>query len=239
MRVKSLELINVKSFEDSKLEFSESINILVGANNAGKSTVIKGLLNLQYRCFTSNDIRAKETYAKTFIEVTNVTEVDNLLFYNPSHHGEFEKGKSFLIVWAQFPLNEKEELLYVNGKHLPKRNKFDKISIKNPQNLDESLKQFTRFPDIETRNNFIYPFLAKRKTDYYEQRVSQEQTYKVMEGLRNLAAKIQKVSNSSHPKSKEFIDQCDEILGFKIGVIPTGQNQGKALNQEYMLQTIY
>jgi hypothetical protein len=127
-----------------------------------------------------------------------------------------------LVAWNQYNLNEKEEILYVTPKDKPTHNKHGKIVFKNQS--DKVLKQFPRFPDVENKNNFIYPFLAKRKTDYYDARVNQEQTYKVLEGLRNLAAKIQKVGNSSHPKFEEFLYQCDNILGFRIGVIPTGQN---------------
>lgn len=52
MLIKSLRLINFKKFEDQVFEFNEDVNIFVGDNNAGKSTVLEALeivLNFQHR----------------------------------------------------------------------------------------------------------------------------------------------------------------------------------------------
>ncbi len=45
-------MINFKKFEDQIFEFNDDVNIFVGDNNAGKSTVLEALeivLNFQYR----------------------------------------------------------------------------------------------------------------------------------------------------------------------------------------------
>jgi recombinational DNA repair ATPase RecF len=48
MWVKSLQLERVKRFLDSRLiEFSKEINLLGGANNSGKSTVLRSIALLQ------------------------------------------------------------------------------------------------------------------------------------------------------------------------------------------------
>lgn len=52
MLIESLRLINFKKFEVQVFEFNEDVNIFVGDNNAGKSTVLEALeivLNFQYR----------------------------------------------------------------------------------------------------------------------------------------------------------------------------------------------
>lgn len=52
MLIESLRLINFKKFEDQIFEFNEDVNIFVGDNNAGKSTVLEALeivLNFQHR----------------------------------------------------------------------------------------------------------------------------------------------------------------------------------------------
>lgn len=52
MLVNSLRLINFKKFKDQTFEFNEDVNIFVGDNNAGKSTVLEALeivLNFQHR----------------------------------------------------------------------------------------------------------------------------------------------------------------------------------------------
>jgi predicted ATP-binding protein involved in virulence len=47
MWFKSLRLTNIRSFADATLNFSKGINVLVGPNNAGKSTILLPLLSLQ------------------------------------------------------------------------------------------------------------------------------------------------------------------------------------------------
>ncbi len=52
MYVKSIKLINFKKFRDELLEFNDDINIFVGDNNAGKSTILEALeivLNYNHR----------------------------------------------------------------------------------------------------------------------------------------------------------------------------------------------
>ncbi|RQO47901.1 ATP-dependent endonuclease [Pseudomonas sp. KBW05] len=52
MLIESLRLINFKKFKDQTFDFNEDVNIFVGDNNAGKSTILEALeivLNFQYR----------------------------------------------------------------------------------------------------------------------------------------------------------------------------------------------
>ncbi|NQY11418.1 MAG: AAA family ATPase [Flavobacteriales bacterium] len=50
MKIKSIRIENLKGFENSgKIEFSPTINVLVGANNSGKSTIIKSCYAIQPR----------------------------------------------------------------------------------------------------------------------------------------------------------------------------------------------
>jgi hypothetical protein len=52
VHVKSIKLINFKKFRDDLLEFNDDVNIFVGDNNAGKSTILEALeivLNYNHR----------------------------------------------------------------------------------------------------------------------------------------------------------------------------------------------
>ena len=52
VHVKSIKLINFKKFRDEHLEFNDDVNIFVGDNNAGKSTILEALeivLNYSHR----------------------------------------------------------------------------------------------------------------------------------------------------------------------------------------------
>ncbi|GHN02564.1 hypothetical protein WSM22_40530 [Cytophagales bacterium WSM2-2] len=225
MYVKSIELFNIKSYPSLKLDLSENINILVGANNSGKSSIIRSVLNLQYPAFTSADIRSQENDAKIFTTVTDVDSADNRAFYNPRFHSQFENAKGYHILWhlGIVQKSPKEDYLYVNSAHKVKELPHKRVKITDKKGKEVDLKDFRRFPDQEDEAGFIYPFLSKRKSEYFDQNISKEQTYKIQEGLRNLPAKIQKISNPSHPKFDEFLRLCEDILGFRIGVLPAGQ----------------
>jgi predicted ATPase len=225
MRIKTVELINLRSYDQVKIELSSRINLLVGANNSGKSTIIHSLLNLQYHQFFKGDIRALETGAKIYTEIVDISKKDNLTFYNSQSHNEYEESDKFTIAWGIADNNQSEENLYYNSYLNVKRVKFHRVQLQSNKGLEElKLKRFPRFSDFEDKNNFIYPFLAKRKTDYYTSNSNKEDTFRVTDTLRNLAAKIQKIGNSSHPQNQRFLDLCVDILGFKIGVIPTEQS---------------
>ncbi len=227
MRIKSVEIINLKSYKNVTLEFSENINLLIGANNSGKSTIIRSVLNLQYHSFFPNDIRSQHSTAKIKTEISDISQSDNLAFLNHQLPNEFESANGFKILWSLHTLDNnqsKEDYLYFNSKHREEKLPHNRVKVTDLKNSEVTLKQFLRFPDREDKIGFIYPFLAKRKNEYLDQNSNREQTYKIQEGLRNLPAKVQKISNHSHPKSKEFVECCDNILGFRIGVIGVDQS---------------
>lgn len=229
MKVKSLELIRLRSYNRLKIELSPSINLFVGANNSGKSTIIQALRNLQYHSFSRTDIRGIEWGAQTLIELIDISPSDVTLFYNSQFRDQWESSNKFNVVWGLTRSPQAmEQNLYYDGNIKTTRLIDDEIK-KVTDNGNEPMpwKQFPRFPDNEERNNFIYPFLAKRKNNNYYSNSSLEETFRVAEDLSNLAGKIQKISNPTHKHNQRFSELCQDILGFKIGLIPTtNQNNG-------------
>ena len=63
MKIVSLDLENVRVFEGNinKLEFSKSINILIGQNNTGKTTILNSILHPQKPVLSRNDITKGKT----------------------------------------------------------------------------------------------------------------------------------------------------------------------------------
>jgi len=228
MRIKSVELINLRSYENTTLEFSEGINILIGANNSGKSTVIHALMNLQYHTFRKEDIRALTSYSKIYTKVEGISEKDCDSFYHNEDHQAFKYGEKFTVVWGLSENgSQPEDSLYFDSDLLVQRVEHNKLKLKADDGLkDINWMHFPRFSDKENANNFIYPFLAKRKTNSFNSTVTKEDTFRVDDSLRNLAAKIQKINNPTHPQHSRFTDLCMEVLGFKIGVIPIESNNG-------------
>ncbi len=224
MIVKSIELINVKSYKNCKIDLAPSMNLLVGANNSGKSTIIKALLNLQYHSFEINDIRADSSYGKIFTTLIDVTEEENIQMTKDQDEIDVKLHQANLF-WRISKRQEAEEYLFANGDLAFKMLPHHRVEIVKRGKADPRLKLFNRFSDSEAEGNFIYPFLSKRKTEHIDYSMNFVQSYKVTDNFRNLASKIQKIGNASHVKNAEFIKCCDEILGFRIGTIPL-KNQG-------------
>src|SRR5437899_2879283 len=76
MWVSSLEINNIKSFAASgTIRLDKRMNILLGANNAGKSTIIRVLYQVQNQTnLTTSDIRIGATDASAYL---SLEEVDN------------------------------------------------------------------------------------------------------------------------------------------------------------------
>jgi len=221
MKIKSLELIHLKSYDHSTIELSRNINLLVGANNSGKSTLIKALLNLQYPIFSRSDIRSTFGDAKTIIEIIEVADDDHKMFYNAKEPKQHRISNKYTVLWGIGipPANvEQQQHLYFDTNLSHKRLANHTFQHLHPVSEVNFLKEFPRFSNNE-RNNYIYPFLSKRKTDHYDLNIKQQETFEVTDSLRTLAAKLQKISNPSHTKYGEFIRLCNDILGFTIGVI--------------------
>jgi AAA15 family ATPase/GTPase len=225
MKVKLLEIEDLKSFNYAKLEFSPSINLLIGENNSGKTTIIQALMNLQYESLGKKDIRINETQLKTVIRLTDIGDEYRFAlkdFISSSNTKEID------ICWI-LKLNKDGKVLpefffvdsrydYWNLNESKSKNKFDKTV--------KMAKGYFKFPDIETKSNFIFPFLAKRKTEYYDPIIKHDEFFKIQEGMRNIATRIQRLENPSHPKHDQFNTLCNDILGFRVGIIPVDQQIG-------------
>jgi len=122
MWVSSLELNNMRSFAASgKFNLSKNINILLGANNAGKSTIIRTLYLLQQNRFSVEDIRIGETTSSGYMTLEDV---------DAPHLGQFIQGGNRL------PLQ-----LFANrtGNNAPslridERNNYSQVSSVEPHN---------------------------------------------------------------------------------------------------------
>src|SRR5687767_10174727 len=91
MYVGRLEIENIRSFEHVDIQFSKSINIIAGGNNAGKSTILKSIYLLQdVHVFKEEDLRIGSDLNSVRISVSDITNIDALLFQ------DYDKGANFL-----------------------------------------------------------------------------------------------------------------------------------------------
>lgn len=232
MHVHSLSLMNIRSYQKVKLSLSKSINLLVGNNNSGKSTIIKSLFKLQnIHSLGIDDIRKSSSYGRIFIDIEDVSVKEREIFEliqkeKPIVFPDTDKVKVLFGIYTSLVETKKgQEALFIDLNNHFELDETGKMKVYDKDNAEIQFMEFGSLPNLETHNNFIYPFFAKRKTGYYNNQLGAKEAFYVGEDLRNITSKVQKISNPSHPKNKQFIKCINEILGFEIGVIPHGDNQ--------------
>lgn len=231
MYIKSLYLKNIRSYTEQELEFSPGVNLLVGANNSGKSTIIKAIYKAQKgHSLAKQDIRKTQQQATIAIRFEHV---------DPNHLPHFRslEGKNKTVPLLPLEAGRATVLFHLisEGQVNEQGYVYDPDDERRePRNLkvgpNEKGKQvnvfgFTKLPSNESEQNFMYPFFAKRKHYHSYHQSDEEAMYEVHEDLSNLAAKIQNISNASHPQSAEFNRLCKDILKFTVGLIPGDQHQ--------------
>lgn len=104
MYLKSLELLQFKNHQKTKLEFSPQLNCLVGLNGSGKTNVLDGIhyLSLTKSAFQSSD-SLNILHGADFFAIK----------------GNFELGEKALEIRCTFEAGKKK-LIYHNGKALDK-----------------------------------------------------------------------------------------------------------------------
>lgn len=120
MKITSILLQNVRGFQNIPLtNFSESINIFIGANNTGKSTMLNTIFNLQRQVLNKEDITIGQNYGR--IELYFSGTHSSLLNYHPSHNRIIFKLESNVIYFG----------IRMGNEH----NQFTRIPEKEPSNL--------------------------------------------------------------------------------------------------------
>jgi len=202
MYVKSLELTDLRSYASASLEFTRGINLIVGHNNSGKSSIIKALYMLQNsNSLVKSDIRIKRTFTEIKVELDNISLKAGDQYFT---------GANNLLDGV-----ERCQVKYKLSKEQLTK-KFSQI-LHNQQHVE---RDFPDLPSTESKNNFIYPFLSKRKITNYSTSLTAGIAHAVMDTFQNLAIKVQKVS--SQPKTKDIYEGlCRDILGFLVTNITT------------------
>ena len=68
MKITSLKIKNIRCFlQTQELQFSDQVNVIVGQNNSGKSTILHCLLSLQKNKLSAIDITCEEKTGEYWI----------------------------------------------------------------------------------------------------------------------------------------------------------------------------
>lgn len=215
MRVKSLSLEDFRSFQSlGQLEFG-AVNVFVGPNNAGKSTVLRELASLQQGDFgpTSQDVRLG---TKGFVVRVELSEMQTATAW-----GSQSDLPSTGTVEVTYQPKPDGEWAIRRVLHTPS---------------GRSNKEIDPLPD-RAPLHFIVPFLSHRKRTQYTENVGTEQASLVRSDFANLAAKLSQLGNPTFPGYLQYTDACREILGFVVTAVSaqSGQRPGLYVSKHQIL----
>jgi AAA15 family ATPase/GTPase len=218
--VSSIHLRNIKSFADSgTIALSKGINVLLGANNVGKSILIKALLMLQVssQSIIPTDLRIGQIEGEIVIDLEDISDGYAFTNIKKDSIGDGSSGKiDIKIGYTESDINNPQ----IQGT----------VEMGGTQKL--SFSGGGGIISYVEPNNFIYPFLSKRKAVGYAEQVNKANANMVAANLTNIVSKIDRIANPQHPGFEAYKNACEGILGFFVSTFPsaTGKQAGIVVN---------
>lgn len=198
MRVTSLELQNFRSFESMGPIPLDQVNVLIGHNNSGKTSILKALHIIQANSGNIYpDVRVGNINAQVTIGLADIQKI--------VHWGEVTGSGALKII-----VNTSDRL---NGN----------ISL-NFTGSPGGNYNLGLLPNI-VPNHFIVPYLSKRKTANYHEDVRMSNALQVSTGMEYLSAKLARIANPEFPGYMSYSKTCKAILGFVVTAIPSANGQ--------------
>lgn len=201
MRIQSIRLQNFRSFVDSGDVELNQINVLIGANNSGKSSVLRGIHMLQHGIGDPvADVRVGASAAEIDIRLTETEDC---------------------VPWGIGSLPE--GVLYQARINSPDR-RSGNLDLGIYWSGGRQRTGEMRLPAAEP-HHFIVPFFSKRKTAYFQEDIREQNVVQIASEMTNLAAKLSRLANPQFPAYKQYSNACEAILGFVVTAIPSPNGQ--------------
>ncbi len=202
----AFSLENVRGFQATgKIDLAKNINIFIGANSAGKSTILSAFLKIQpddairsslitndgvVKLYCDNDFKSIFKFIGHNVSTSTLSNIEPIVTIQTGtgiRLGDIDASP-----------------FYVNG--IP---------------LNTSLS-VSGFPSTEPQN-IIYPFLSQRKNGNYSEQYNESSVNKVGGYSNGLYAKIKRLSDVYEEGHEDFIAAVQEIFGYPISTKPTQQ----------------
>jgi AAA15 family ATPase/GTPase len=204
MKVSKVTLSNIRGYENSEIELSPKINLVIGENNSGKTTILKSLLLLQdLSAINSSDVRSNVHQGAVSLVLSDIKATSNFVAPFNTFNSPIES--------ILYSFTKVESLIAVKT-----RVSNEPLTLQN-------------FVSAEEPNNFIYPFLSRRKVSQFNENIGEQSANAVSGNLSNVFAKVDRISTDGLPAKDRYSKACSEILGFHISSFPSAVNGKKAV----------
>ena len=200
MWIRQIQVENIRCFEgENTLNFSRGINLLIGVNSSGKSTLMssigfpEGVGSLTHPLRKTTSMGRVEIYFEEADErltraagvVRGITSVLGLRYIFPSD-GNIE--------------------VYV--KHT------GDAAWTGPSRINART-------EITTSQNIFFPFLSRRKSAKIDEAINLKVAKEVRSDFKNLYARLQPLIDSGSEHHEQFVNVCSDLLGFNINTFPS------------------
>ena len=228
MYLKSLNIKNFRAIKDTTIEFNKGLNILIGPNNSGKTTIIDAL-----RICLSRGENPKNVKKEDFYKIGNNLKDKNYLTieFNLSFgiDDEFEKA---LFIELFNPKNKSLDINYTFNYNL-EQDKVDH-AIYGGENKDNNFSneifnfiKIIYLSALRDANRYLTPGRQNILSSFFSELVSEDEKEEMMEEINGFIvdSKISKFitrSNEGHVQThfKEMTFEDDII---KLSIAPIDQ----------------
>jgi hypothetical protein len=198
--VTSLRLSMFRSFVDMDPIELGQINVFIGPNNAGKSSLLRAVYAMQEGAGNmSADVRMDADASTIEIGLTGV-------------HGIRRWGNGGELGDAVLQIE------LTSGGALVLRLIDAGAGVTTVDHL----------PQMEP-DHFIVPFFSRRKAVGYQEDVREQVALQVSPRFDFLAAKLSRLGNFAFPPGQRYRETCEAVLGFVVTAVPSTNGQRPAV----------
>jgi predicted ATPase len=192
MRIAQIRLVGLRCFDDTTdLRLAEKFNIIVGQNNSGKSTLLKGVLQLQGMGLDGKDVRPLVANAWLSILLGDLRPTDILQIGN---YQQPSMRFSCVFLGNAYVYND-----------------YPIIGFGLGQQIFHSARP----------HHHLVPFIAKRKASGFNEVINAAALTPVTGTLQNLYSNIDLLATDGHPNHEAYKAAVHEILGLRITTQPS------------------
>lgn len=196
MHVLSLQLSNYRAYVETEPIFLGPINVFIGANNAGKSSLLRAIYLLQDGSPNKSHLEVRHGAALPKVTMQLEGMEANAVFGRKK--GEINSGTLTATIHPGAILYE-----FRTGHEALPASPMSAVA-----------------PD-----HAVVPYLSKRKVVAYSEDVRLSLANSVTPDFANLSAKLSKLANPDYPASNKYREACKAILGFVVTAVPSPNGQ--------------